>query len=65
MHEVVVTQSMPVASIRGGPPEAVGVAAGPSDHAVPFHWLPNTSGVLTTDPVPRVSHTVVETQETE
>src|SRR3984957_11783112 len=65
MPEVVVTQAMPVASMGGGLPVAGGVAAGVSDHAVPFHWLPNTIGVLTSNPVPSVSHTVVETQETE
>jgi hypothetical protein len=65
MHEVVVRQSMPVASTSGGLPVAVGVAAGTSDHAVPFHWLPNTIGVLTSSPVPSVSHTTVETHETE
>ena len=65
MHEVVVTQSIPVASITGGLPDALGVAADTSDHAVPFHWLPNTSGVPTLNPVPSVSHTVVETHETD
>ncbi len=45
--------------MRSGSPQV------PSDNAFPFHWLPNTSGVLTLYPVPSVSHTVVETQETD
>jgi hypothetical protein len=65
IHDVVVTQSMPVASINGGPPDALGVAAGTSDHAFPFHWLPKTCGVLRLNPVPSASHTVVETHETD
>ena len=59
---------MPVALITGVGklPETLGVAAGTSDHADPFHWLPNTTGVgEALNPVPSASHRVVETHETD
>ena len=46
MHEVAVTQSMPVAAIGGGLRCRSGSRRARVDHAVPFHWLPNTVGVL-------------------
>jgi hypothetical protein len=46
VHQVALTQSMPVASTNGGVPVALGVAAGTNTSEEPFHWLPNTTGVL-------------------
>ena len=42
MHQVALTQSMPVASVTAGAPDASGVAAVWGDHEVPFHWKAST-----------------------
>jgi hypothetical protein len=65
MHQLAVTQSMPVALGRGVPDVTAGVAAVVAARVVPFHWFPKMEFVPVTVAVPRTSHVVADTQETD
>ena len=64
MHQLAVTQSIPDA-LSVGVVEVGGVAAVVAARVVPFHWFPKMEFVPATAEVPRTSHVVAETQETE
>jgi hypothetical protein len=64
MHQLAVTQSIPDA-LSLGVVEVVGVDAVVDARVVPFHWLPKIEFVPATAEVPRTSHVVAETQETD
>ena len=65
MHQLALTQSMPVALGRGVPDVTGGVAAVVAARLVPFHWFPKMEFVPATVAVPRISHVVAATQETD
>jgi hypothetical protein len=65
MHQLAVTQSMPVALGRGVPDVTGGVAAVVAARLVPFHWFPKMEFVPATVAVPRISHVVAATQDTD
>ena len=64
-HQLALTQSMPVALGTGVPEVTGGVAAVLAARVVPFHWLAKMEFVPPTVAVPRTSHVVEETQETD
>ncbi len=64
-HQLAVTQSMPDALGTGLLVVAAGVAAVVAVRVVPFHWFPKMEFVPPTVAVPRTSHVVAETQETD
>ena len=58
MHQLALTQSMPVALGTGVVVVGVGVAALVAVRVVPFHWFPKIEFVPATLAVPRTSHVV-------
>jgi hypothetical protein len=65
MHQVALTQSIPVASSSALLMAGLGVAAGVSEIDVPFHCPPKMDGVLPVKADPSTSHSVVDTHDTE
>ena len=64
-HQLAVTQSIPDALRLGALEVTVGAAAVVAVRVVPFHWFPKSVFVPATEAVPRTSHVVEDTHETE
>jgi hypothetical protein len=64
-HQLAVTQSIPDALGTGVLVVGAGVAAVVAVRLVPFHWFPKMEFVAPTVAVPRTSHVVAETQDTD
>ena len=64
-HQLALTQSIPDALRLGALAVTVGAAAVVAVRVVPFHWFPKSVFVPATEAVPRTSHVVEDTHETE